>query len=140
MKLYAHKVTKNKGQIMNSCNARKFFLSFLLCTLSSFTMFCQDTDFLDVMVDFTYPVSVMQSMRQDISQALFAAQDHQVSQAASFLEQAASQLDGIDMITQDDRQFIQAMLDKINSLIDQLPEEQDRSVLMQLSCTIQNKL
>jgi hypothetical protein len=97
-------------------------------------------DFIDVMVDFAYPVSMMQSVRQDLNQAVYFLQQQDLQQVVSHLEQAASKSAIRLNVSQDDKDYIQAMIDQINALIASLESEQDRSHIAQLSQEVQDHL
>ena len=94
---------------------------------------------LDLMVDFGYPVSTMQSVRQDVSQALYFLQQHDHNSVSSILEDALTKLNSRNNVDPQDIEYIQAMIDKINALIESL-EESDRSAIDDLCQQLQSKL
>ena len=92
----------------------------------------------DSMIDFSYPISTIQSVRHDASQALYFLQQGDHSSVSSLLQSAVSKMDSRQMVQQDDINFMQEMIDKINSLIDTL-EESDRSVVSDLCQQLHDK-
>ena len=95
-------------------------------------------DQFDVMVDFAYPVSVMQSVRQDLNQSVYFLQQKDDEPVIPNLQSAVSKLGTRLNISQDDKDYIQAMIDQINALIESLESEQDRSQIAQLCKEIQD--
>lgn len=102
----------------------------------------QDDNRLDVMTYFAYPMQETELIRHDITQGIyFLQQDATFEQGVAMLELADSRsLDRANM-TSDDEDFLQAMLDQINSLIDSL-EGQDakRSRVSDVYTRLQGKL
>lgn len=90
-------------------------------------------DLIDVMVDFAYPVSMMQSVRQDLNQAVYFLQQQDLTSGIAHLRDAGSKVTVRLNVSQDDKDYIQAMIDQINALIASLESEQDRSEIAQLS-------
>ncbi len=97
-------------------------------------------DALDVMVDFGYPVSMMQSVRQNLNQSLYFLQQHNFEFVIPNLQEAVAKLDTRLNVSQDDKDYIQAMIDQINALIESLESEHDRSLIVQLCQQIQDHL
>jgi len=93
----------------------------------------------DSILDFSYPVSVIESVRHDLSQAVYYLQNNDSSSGSSLLQDAVSKLSSRQMVQQDDINFMQEMIDKINGLIETL-EESDRSVISGLCQQLQEKL
>jgi len=137
------KIKNNKGErtfSMKSYNKKQKQLFFLLF-LTMFRLTCgfHDSERLDVMLDFGYPVSSMQAARQEMSQSLYFLQHNNVAVATTALQNAQALLDTRRIVQQDDRDFIQGMIDKINALIEQI-EESDRSAILDLCQQIQSKV
>lgn len=94
---------------------------------------------LDVMTDFGYPISMMQVVRQSVYQAVHALQHQDNNTAISMLQDAHAKLTSRLSPSEDDIHAIQAMLDKINALIETL-EAQDRSLIISLCQQVQAQL
>lgn len=128
---------------MNNHKKIKMILFFLL----PMTIFAQSHEEfqdeehvnLDLMVDFAYPVSTMQSVRHDLSQAVYFLQNNDHSSVISLLENACTKFNTRQNIHDDDRDFIQEMINQINALIEKL-EDSDRSVIHDLCQQLQDKL
>ena len=130
-RLRRHRMTK-KGACMNIYIKIKTTLFFLL-----FGVFFSGTlplhavlheiDQLDSMVDFAYPVSAMQLVRQDLNQALYFSQHNNFETAENFLQQAISKFSLRKSIEQEDREYIQEIINQIDALINSL-EHTDRSL------------
>jgi len=118
---------------------------FLFIMSLSLLAFGRDQDSFDVMTDFAYPMSDVESLRQDITQGLCFLQhaDHEsdtYQRAVDMFEQANSRVIDHDKISSDDYDFLQAMLDQINDLIAKLESEQEhRSHLSQICSDLNNK-
>ncbi|MBP6870339.1 hypothetical protein KBC04_05625 [Candidatus Babeliales bacterium] len=120
---------------------KNFKILFFVLFVTVFSkVYTYESTQLDVMADFAYPVSMMENIRYNMGQAVYALQHADSSSSASFLEQAASNLGFRQMVSDDDRQFIQEMIDKINALIKDLEDDTDRSCMIDLSQQIQDKL
>lgn len=115
-------------------------LFLLLYTSQFFIVDLNASEKLDVMVDFAYPLSIIESVRYAVSQAVFSLQHGQESSAISFLEEAIPPLQSRQKVTDDDRDFLESMLDQINALIDALEKDQNKSMLVRLSQEIANEL
>jgi len=93
-------------------------------------------------IDFSYPVSQVESARQDIAQALYFLQDgtyQDVDKALNLIESGSDKLNTRIVLDPDDRDYLQAMIDKINSLINALENDDQRSYLASLSSQLQNQ-
>lgn len=125
---------------MNSYSMIKKLLLVVLYSLCFFIFDIYGFEKLDVMVDFAYPLSTIESVRYALSQALFSLQQGQENITIFFLEQALSLLDGEKKMTYDDIAFLQNMLEQITYYIDRYEEHQSKVVLLELSATILNNL
>lgn len=126
---------------MNSLKNMKIKWFLLLMTVVNYQLNAQpeDCDELDLMVDFAYPVSIMQSVRQNLSQAVYFLQQNNQASIYFLLQDAISKLSLRQNVQQDDRDFIQEMIDQINALIEEL-EESQRSTILDLCQQLQDKL
>ena len=132
---------------MNSYKNIRIDLFFVLIALfSQLNAQIQESDRLDLMVDFGYPVSTMQSVRQDLSQTVYFLQQHDYSSDSSIsssvistLENALSKMSSRQVIESDDRDFIQEMIDQINALIEKL-EASDRTMIFDVCQQLQGRL
>lgn len=89
---------------------------------------------LDFMKDFAYPVSQMQALRQELSQALYALQHQDSRSAIQGLHDVSSQLpDRTPVRGDDDYEYIQAMIDRINALIEQIESIDDQREVQELT-------
>lgn len=131
-----------EGTVMNVDHKVRVRLFYLLFTVMfSLGVHSNDElqDHLDLMVDFSYPISIIQSVRQDVSQSVYFLQKGDHSSVSSLLQDAVSKLSSRQVVQQDDINFMQEMIDKINALIDSL-EESDRSEISSLCQQLQDKL
>ena len=79
---------------MNSYKNIRIDLFFVLIALfSQLNAQIQESDRLDLMVDFGYPVSTMQSVRQDLSQTVYFLQQHDYSSDSSISSSVISTLE-----------------------------------------------
>ena len=122
----------------------KMVIFLFIMSLSLFAI-ARDQDHFDIMTDFAYPMSEVESLRQNITQGLcFLQQSDHVSdtylRAVDMFEQANSKVVDHDKISSDDYDFLQAMLDQINDLIATLESENEhRSHLSQICSDLNNK-
>ena len=109
--------------------ATLFFLllTTIYCTIDSLDARIQSSDKIDLMVDFAYPISAMQSVRQDLNQALFFSQQNDLESVESLLQEGLSKLASRKSIEQEDREYIEAIINQIDVLINSL-EKQDKSI------------
>jgi hypothetical protein len=123
-----------ESMFMKIVKKRKVVLAFLcLITLSIQSRQLQNSDEIDVMVDFAYPVSIMQSIRQDLNQALYACQQKKYESALSMLHNAVSKLHEQEIVMNaDDIAYMKAMINQINVLMQNVENDQDRSALIDL--------
>ena len=125
-------------------NKNSILMISLLAT--SLHIYTQDDERLDVMVDFSYPVLEVESMRQDISQGVYFLQQSahgsdQFQRAVDLFEQADSRAINRENMTSDDEDFLQAMLDQINTLIASLEDDNShRAILSDVYDRLQSKL
>ncbi len=70
----------------------------------------QEPGQLDAMIDFAYPVSIIQSVRKDVSQALYYLQQSEGQSTVLMLQDALSKLMYRKVIEQDDADYIQEMI------------------------------
>jgi|GEM_PF-1677358 len=119
----------------------------ILFFMSLFALaFGKDSDDFDVISDLSYPISEVESVRHDITQALYFLQqaDHEsdaYSRAVDMFEQANEKSLHQNEVTSDDYEFLQAMLDQINSLIETLEAENEhRAHLSEIHSDFKNKL
>lgn len=129
---------------MNNNKMLKMVMFLFIMSLSLLA-FAREQDHFDVMADFAYPMSDVESLRQDITQGLYFLQqvDHEADtyqRAVDMFEQANSRVVDHDKISSDDYDYLQAMLDQINSLIESLEaQNQHRSHLSEVCGDLNNK-
>lgn len=133
MNIYSKNITRTLFCLLLSTH---FFFS-----ANSLDIFV-DAECLDVMVDCAYPISAVQAMRQNLVNALYASQHANYISAITFLHEGQDALSHRKLIQQDDREFIQAIIDQINALIGQLEgaSEEHRSVILDVCQQIENNL
>ncbi len=96
-------------------------------------------DKLDSMIDFAYPVSTVQSARNDLSQAVYALQQNDIDLVAMMLQNALVKIvsrksfDDRKALDDDDLAYIQDMIKQIDDLITQL-ENKDKAMLITELC------
>lgn len=95
---------------------------------------------LDLMVDFAYPISMIQSVRYDVSQALYFSQQQDLELVASLLQNALSKLASRNSIDDDDRDYIQQMINQIDALIKDLEKKDKSGIILDLCQQIQDRL
>lgn len=118
-------------------------LHFLMIIASAYSVICYanlDEEQLDPMIDFAYPVSMMQSIRHDISSAVYALRHDNKLSAESLLENVVARLISRIAISDDDREYIQEMINQINILIAQLEDRSDYAHISDLSQQVSEKL
>jgi bifunctional pyridoxal-dependent enzyme with beta-cystathionase and maltose regulon repressor activities len=126
---------------MNRLNKAIFLLFLISMTAGSArSRPIHHDDTLDAMVDFAYPISMMQSIRQDLNQALYGMQQQNFQSVAPLLQDALSKLHTRVGMNSDDVAYIQAMIDQIHALIVGLEYEQDRSLIDDMCLQIQKLL
>jgi len=101
-----------------------------------------ESEELDLMSDFAYPVSTMQMIRQNLSQALYFLQQNHGPEAASLLSQALSMLMTRQPIEPDDYAYMQQMIQQIDDLITTLEnlDEDDKSQISDACDQLQRRL
>ncbi len=121
--------------------AQGALLLLLLTTIISATQqqYLQNSESLDLMVDFGYPISTMQSVRQNISQAVYFLQQNNHESVVSLLQDAITLLDYRKSIEPEDREYLEAMIKQIDALIASL-EKSDRSAIADLCQQLQSRL
>ncbi|MGZ6251254.1 MAG: hypothetical protein ACXWL2_04440 [Candidatus Chromulinivorax sp.] len=91
----------------------------------------KESESFDVMIDCQYPIFGIQSIREALSQAVYFLQQNNIDQSFVMMQMAISEIQPRHKPTEDDKEFIQAMIDKINDLIDTL-ENNNRSYMQNL--------
>lgn len=115
-------------------------LTIIYCTGHRLDARHQKSDEIDLMVDFAYPVSAIQSARQDLNQALYFSQQNDLESVESLLQEGLSKLASRQSIEQEDREYIQAIINQIDALINSL-EKQDKSIaILDLCQQFQDRL
>lgn len=99
----------------------------------------QDCQF-NIMIDCAYPMSGMQEIRQNLNQSLYSLQQNNYSLALDLLEDSVSKMNVRQVVSQDDRDYIQAMINQIDALIAQLEQGQDQSRMIELADHIKSLL
>jgi hypothetical protein len=123
---------------------RLFFVIFALHI--SMSAIDTSSDQIDSMVDFAYPISDMQLARNDLSQAVYALQQNDIDLVAAMLQNALIKIvsrksfDDRKAIDDDDREYIQDMINQINAIIDQLEHNDKAIVIAELSAQLQESL
>lgn len=145
MCIYFFKPANNlRGEVVKHNKMLKMVMFLFIMSLSLLA-FARCHDHFDVMIDFAYPMSDIESLRQDITQGLYFLQqsDHEqdtYQRAVDMFEQANSRVIDHEKISSDDYDFLQAMLDQINDLIAKLESEQEhRSHLSEVCSDLNNK-
>lgn len=100
----------------------------------------QSSEKLDLMVDFAYPISMVQSVRYDLSQALYFSQQQDLTAVVSLLENALSKLASRQSIEDEDRDYIQQMIAQIDALIKDLEKKDKSTQILDLCQQIQDRL
>ncbi len=100
----------------------------------------QSSDQLDSMVDFGYPISTIESVRQDLSQALYFSRQHNLESVPLLLQDGLSKLTSRQVITDDDRDHIQNLIDQINAVIQSLEKKDKSMLILDLCQQLQEKL
>ena len=115
-------------------------LTIIYCTGHRLDARHQKSDEIDLMVDFAYPVSAIQSARQDLNQALYFSQQNDLESVENLLQEGLSKLASRQSIEQEDREYIQAIINQIDALINSL-EKQDKSIaILDLCQQFQDRL
>ncbi|MBV8661315.1 MAG: hypothetical protein JO129_04175 [Candidatus Dependentiae bacterium] len=128
---------------MNINSKIKIALFFLLFpTIILVDAKSQEPQQLDLMVDFAYPVSMPQSVRQDLSQALYFLQHDEINFVISSLQDAVLKMNSRQPLQPDDRDFIEEMIAKIDELIASLGglHDDQRSIMLHLSDQLRDSL
>lgn len=128
---------------MNINNKMKVKLLFLLfATIIQVDAKLQSPEQLDLMVDFAYPISITQAVRQDLSQALYFLQYGDINSVVSSLQDAVSKMSSRQPLQPDDRDFIEEMIAKIDQLIAALGDSNNgqRSILVDLCHQLRDTL
>lgn len=100
-----------------------------------------DEEHFDVMIDFAFPVHVMQSIRQDLNQSLYFIQQRNYVVAVPTLQDAVSKLHTRASMNSDDIAYIQAMIDQIHAfMLSSLEDCQERSAILEMCSKIQDFL
>ena len=123
---------------------RLFFVMFAL----SISVGAIDTssDQIDSMVDFAYPVSDMQSARHDLSQAVYSLEQNDIDLVAAMLQNALIKIvsrksaDDRKAIDDDDREYIQDMINQINAIIASLEHKNKAVLIVELCQQLQESL
>lgn len=111
----------------------KMALAFLFVTVMSISSRSADSGYeIDVMVDFGYPIFMMQSIRQDLNQAVYACQQKKHESVLLMLNDALSKLNSQVSMNVDDIAYIKAMIDQINVLMETTENDQDRSLILEV--------
>ncbi len=101
---------------------------------------------IDAMVDFGYPISDMQSARNNLSQAVYALEQNDIDLVAAMLQSALIKIvsrksvNDRKAIDDDDREYIQDMINQINAIIDQLEHKDKAITIAELSRQLQDTL
>jgi len=131
-------------KILNNTHRALFILlsTITFLVISATDNESQELHDFDCMVEFSYPHSHMQLVRQEIAHALHFLHEHHEESAIASLEAAqAKLLESRKPMSSEDRDYLQAMLDKINALIDSLEKENNyRSQLLDLCHHLHNRL
>jgi hypothetical protein len=118
---------------------RYLFVVALLSVYGLQTQDQQESKLFDVVADCQYPMFGMQPVREALSQAVYFLQQNNDAQCYKMLESALADFATRQKVSDDDRQFIQNMIDKINALIESL-ESSDRSAIADLCQQLKAKL
>ena len=96
-------------------------IHYLIIMILSVSLYAEkESEPFDVMIDCQYPIFTMQAIREALSQAVYSLQQNNIDQSFAMMEMAISQMQSRHQTTSDDKEFIQAMIDKINDLINAL--------------------
>jgi hypothetical protein len=119
-----------------------FFLLFttMFAVISQLDARHQSPDTLDSMVDFAYPVSIIQSVRQNLIQALYFSQQNDLESVIVPLQDALSSLAYRQPINQENKESIQKLLDQINAMIQNLEKKDKSVVILDLCLQLQDRL
>ncbi len=105
-----------------------FFLLAIVCCMNvELEAQSQKQEQLDCMVDFAYPVTRVESARNDLSEAVYSLQQNDIDLVAHMLQSALAKLVSRKALEDDDRQYIQDMINQINAMIESL-ESNDKSI------------
>ena len=115
----------------------KIFLYFLL--YFSVQIAQGNHDMFDVVADCAYPVQSIQSVRESLKQALYALQQDDIFQANLFLQDAGRKSEVRQRVSEEDRDFIEKMIEQINNLINQL-EGSHKSFIIDLCSQVQSNI
>ncbi len=120
--------------------ATLFFLLFSPITQLDAKIQSTSSDQLDPMVVFAYPISVIESVRQDLSRALYFLQQHDVEEVPALLQDALTKLASRKVINDDDRDHMQNLIDQITALIEVLENKEKSAGILDLCQELQDKL
>ncbi|MDP3788059.1 MAG: hypothetical protein Q8Q60_01915 [Candidatus Chromulinivorax sp.] len=98
------------------------------------------SDQLDSMIDFAYPVSIMESVRQDLNRALYFLRQNDLESVPFLLQDALAKLASRQVVSDDDRDHIQNLIDQINAIIYNLEHKDKSGIILDLCQQIQDKL
>lgn len=120
----------------------RFFLIYAAIMIEVMSVHAQDTalENFDIMVDFAYPVSAMQGVRHDLSQAVYFLQRHDFDTVISLLHGACAQPNLRKAMSDDDRDYIEQMIQQIDSLINQLEQTGKSAMIADLCQQMQDHL
>lgn len=126
---------------MNLYKKTRTTLFFLL--LSPIGYICAQSEYsdqLDLMIDFAYPVSMIESVRQDLNQALYFARQNDFQSVVSLLQDALAKFTSRATISDDDIAYIENLIHQIDAIMQSLENNDQRAIIVDLCQQLEGRL
>lgn len=125
---------------MNNYSPIQSLLFLFFFTQVTVVLSYQADDQLDVMQDFSYPVSVVESLRYDVCQSLFYLTHDDPVSALSFLDQAVCKLSATEYFSQDDLLYLDALCGQMYAFMHTLEDNANQLEMINLVEQIKSRL
>lgn len=117
---------------MNNYSRIQSLLFLFFFTQVTIVLSYKSDDQLDVMQDFSYPVSVVESLRYDVCQSLFYLKHDDFVSALSLLDQAVCKLSATEYFSQDDLLYLDVLCDQICAFVHTLQDDSTQLAIIEL--------